>query len=259
VDSLLGPLPGWQAEALSSLGLHGPTANLEVNVIQVNSQPENTAGTACPVDPRLLGGTRILCAANKSELGGRAGIDAFGSWSSPLSVRNEVATMRTLSGVCLLALSQIAGGSVEDDIDLLRGCAGSTCQDEILPDNKYSSNNNNGKRGSGLPLSNHFQLAVRFQIEKKRLLVSAARALAQRLREIQDASQMAMSWDHPKRRKRLQRARNQRPPGRALGDSFKEKKMDVDIYLVSTCDLKADRPTLNYNERKKNQNIDIHE
>jgi histone-lysine N-methyltransferase SETD3 len=173
LTSPLSPLPAWQASALESLGLGGPGANTEVSIIQLSRTK-----VRAPVDARLLAGVRILCAANATELenaktknsgggggGGNRGsldainasIEAFGAWERPLSLRNEVATLKTLSGVALIALSQFSTTEEEDIITL---------------------KNNNG------PLSADLQLAVRFRLEKKRLLSAAVESLAARLKTI---------------------------------------------------------------------------
>jgi histone-lysine N-methyltransferase SETD3 len=122
-----------------------------------------------------------LCAANASELenakmknsragsgGSRGGLDsmnasieAFGAWERPLSFRNEVATLKTLSGVVSIAISQFSTTEA-DDMKLLK---------------------NNGNDAS---LSADMQLAVRFRVEKKRLLSAALEALAARLKTISE-------------------------------------------------------------------------
>ncbi|KAL4519701.1 hypothetical protein Ndes2526B_g01726 [Nannochloris sp. 'desiccata'] len=173
-SSPLSPaLPAWQSSALESLGLAGPGANTEVSIIQLARTK-----VRAPVDARLLAGVRILCAANASELenariksngcGSRGGLDnmkasieAFGAWERPLSLRNEVATLKTLSGVVLIALSQFST-TEDDDMNLLRNS-----RDDA-------------------PLSADMQLAVRFRLEKKRLLSAALEALAARLKTISE-------------------------------------------------------------------------
>jgi Rubisco LSMT substrate-binding/SET domain len=174
--SPLSALPAWQEKALESLGLAGPGANTEVSIIQLTRTK-----VKAPVDARLLAGVRILCAANASEVenakskngsGGtsknldtiKSAIEAFGAWERPLSLRNEVATLKTLSGVALIALSQFST-TEDDDIKLLK---------------KSSGSNSSGN----VPLSADMLLAVRFRLEKKRLLSNALEALAARLKTI---------------------------------------------------------------------------
>lgn len=183
-DAPLPQLPTWQAAALATLGLQGPNANLEVNILQ--AAPSN--GSTCPVDPRLLAGTRVLCAANASELNGASGLEALGRWDAPLSVRNEAATLRTLSGVCLLALAQLPG-SEEDDVALLQKGIG------------------------GAPISSDVQLAIRFRLEKKRLLTCAARALAARLQEVQSGTGFSVEGA----RKGEKRVKEAKPAGKGFG------------------------------------------
>jgi histone-lysine N-methyltransferase SETD3 len=177
----LSALPAWQNSILENLGLAGPGANTEVSIIQLTRTK-----VRAPVDARLLAGVRILCAANARELenaaakssggggngtGGRlesinASIEAFGAWERPLSLRNEVSTLKTLSGVALIALSQFSS-TEEDDIKLL----------------KNSSS-----------LSADMQLAVRFRLEKKRLLSAALEALAARLKTVtEEAAAVAVA------------------------------------------------------------------
>lgn len=161
------PLPAWQTKALESLGLAGSGANTEVSMIQLIQLPSGAASASaggCPVDARLLGGVRVLCAANAGELGSRSGVEALGSWDSPLSLRNEIATLRTLSGMALICLSQFQG-TAEDDVEVLRH--------GIDPKSKG-------------PLSSDMQLAVRFRLEKKRLLEAALKALAGRIKEFSE-------------------------------------------------------------------------
>lgn len=175
-------LPVWQAEALSSVGLYGQTANTEVNVVNHNTYHHdettpfvasaaaqstktlNPLQSTCPVDARFLAGTRVLCAAHTTELQNKKGIDALGSWQDPLSQRNEVATLQTLTGVCAVALSQFPGTIDDDRAMLISGIDPST----------------------GNRLSEEVQLAVRFRLEKKRLLTSALGVLSTRVQQVKE-------------------------------------------------------------------------
>jgi hypothetical protein len=71
--------------------------------------------------------------------------------------------LRVLSGVCAIALSQFST-SVEEDLGVLR--------------------HNGSTVASGGGVSDDVQLAMRFRIEKKRLLAGAISALSARLKEI---------------------------------------------------------------------------
>jgi hypothetical protein len=118
----------------------------------------------CPVDARLLAGVRVLCAANAAELGSRSSVE-LGRWESPLSPRNEVAALRTLAGLCAVLLSQFATDAEGDSAMLRSGL----------------------DTGTGHALSSDEQLAVRFRLEKKRLLAAATAALSERLKVLGSA------------------------------------------------------------------------
>ena len=181
------PLPAWQVKALESLRLVGSDANTEVSMIQLTSSSSTSPSATpvvnpevavafgaesfssnsdfnigCPVDARLLGGVRVLCAANAGEIEGRSGIEGLGNWNALLSLRNELATLRTLSGMALICLSQFSG-TEEEDVQILK--------QGVDP------------KTNGL-LSSDMQLAVRFRLEKKRLLSAALQALARRIKEL---------------------------------------------------------------------------
>ena len=104
----------------------------------------------------------MLCAANAGEIEGRSGIEGLGNWNALLSLRNELATLRTLSGMALICLSQFSG-TEEEDVQILK--------QGVDP------------KTNGL-LSSDMQLAVRFRLEKNRLLSAALQALARRIKEL---------------------------------------------------------------------------
>jgi hypothetical protein len=152
-------VPTWQLDALKAFGLIG--ANIPVNFIQLSAP---TAAPGCPVEPRLLAGVRVLCAANESELQGRATLERLGDWNAPLSTRNEISTLRTLTGLAAVAVSPFTT-SLEEDVAALR--------DGVDPRN-------------GAALTEHSRLALRFRLEKKRLLAAAMAAILARLKELND-------------------------------------------------------------------------
>ena len=123
------PLAPWQQRELAALGLEGPAANTEVTLRRAAAAAapaDEVSGDGCSsgggggggkaaalggqvVDPRLLAGVRVLCAPNPSALGGRGGA-ALGEWNAALAPPvAELAALRTLTGLCAIALSQFTG------------------------------------------------------------------------------------------------------------------------------------------------------
>ena len=165
-------LPAWQHKALVALQLAGEQANPEVSI---RWAPEATGGA--PLDARLLAGARVLCAANAAELGGRSGVEQLGQWEQPLSAAGEAAALRTLTGLCAIALSQFQG-SLEDDAALLQ----QQRPQQQVPASQQGQQQQQGQQGG--PLSAELELAVRFRMEKKRLILSAINRLTARIKEL---------------------------------------------------------------------------
>ena len=156
-DGTLLPLPSWQKKALESIGIDtSSSGNSQQVAIRQHFGNLNT----CPVEDKLLAGVRILCSTQASELKG-TGAKRLCDWNRPLTLKNELAALKTLLGICAIALSQF---STTDAIDM-----------ELLklptPEKKHK-------------LPKDVELAVRFRLEKKRLLTRAMTALSSRVKEL---------------------------------------------------------------------------
>lgn len=163
----LPPLPAWQQKELTALGLAGPGADTEVTVRRA------AAGGSGPVDARLLAGVRVLCAPHEAALLGRHGVAALGGWDAPIAPASELAALRTLTGICAIALSQFKG-TLEDDAALLAGGSGGDSQQPQQPQPQH--------------LSEDQQLSVRFRMDKKALLLEALAAISGRIKQLAGAA-----------------------------------------------------------------------
>ena len=179
----LPPLPAWQQQALASLQLAGPGANTEVTIRRQaargggngsGSGSRNGGGEAAaegPVDPRLLAGVRVLCAPSAAALGGKAAsVERLGRWDAPLAPAAELAALRALTGLCAIALSQFRG-SLEEDAALLAAAAAPAGGQEAAQQAQRQ-------------LGEDEQLAVRFRMEKKQLLLEALGTVSHRIQQL---------------------------------------------------------------------------
>lgn len=192
VDALGAPLnlsvPPWKATLLAALRLEGPGADPLVNIR--SGQPA--------FDPRLLAAARILVARDESEVSGRS-LEKLGDLGAgALAKDNESAALRTLSGVCAVALSRFTAALEDDAAALVDGRAPS------LEDDAAAPNSSDGAAASGsstdqqeqqppalaTPLSEDERLALRFRVEKKRILSRAIQSLARALASAQGSSEL---------------------------------------------------------------------
>ena len=175
----LPPLPAWQQQALAALQLAGPGANTEVT-IRWQSAPAAGAGSCGgkgaasegPVDPRLLAGVRVLCAPTAAALGGKSGIEQLGRWDAPIALAAELAALRTLTGMCAIALSQFKG-ILEDDQALLAAAEA-----------EAAAGTAGGEQQQQPQLSADQQLAVQFRMGKKQLLLEALGIISRRIKQL---------------------------------------------------------------------------
>lgn len=175
----LPPLPAWQQRELAALQLAGPEANTEVTIRRVSARghaAEAAAGAAAgsPADARLLAALRVLCAPTEAALGGRSGAERLGRWDAPLAApAAELAALRTLTGLCAICLSQFRG-TVEDDAALLAAstaAAGQQAQQQ-------------GDQQQQRQLTADEELAVRFRMDKKELLLEALAIASRRIKQL---------------------------------------------------------------------------
>ncbi|KAL4434341.1 hypothetical protein ABPG75_000782 [Micractinium tetrahymenae] len=180
----LPPLPAWQQRELAALQLAGPDANTEVNIRRVSAQgqaAEAAAGAAAgsPADARLLAALRVLCAPSEAALCGRSGAERLGRWDAPLAApAAELAALRTLTGLCAIALSQFKG-TVEEDIALLAAskAAGQQAQQQ-----------GGEQQEQQRQLTPDEELAVRFRMDKKELLLEALAITSRRIKQLAAAA-----------------------------------------------------------------------
>lgn len=185
----LPPLPAWQQRELAALQLVGPEANTEVTIRRVSAEghaAEAAAGTAAgsPADARLLAALRVLCAPSEAALGGRSGAERLGRWNAPLAApAAELAALRTLTGCLAIALSQFKG-TVEDDIALLAASTAAAGQD---------TQQQGGQQERQRQLTPDEELAVRFRMDKKELLLEALAITSRRIKQLAAAAAPASS------------------------------------------------------------------
>ncbi|KAJ4973913.1 hypothetical protein NE237_007087 [Protea cynaroides] len=135
------PAP-WQQQILSQLNLEGEAANLKVTI----------GGTEL-VEGRLLAALRVLLAsdmesAQKYDLTTLKLLSA----EAPLGVSNEVATLRTVIALCVIALGHFPTKIMEDESQL-KGCVLRTTE-----------------------------LALQFRIQKKSIIIDVMRDLTRRVK-----------------------------------------------------------------------------
>lgn len=200
----LPALPAWQQQALVGLQLAGPGANTEVTIRRAaagaagssssgSSKAADTAAAAAgegsPVDPRLLAGVRVLCAPNEAVLGGRSGVSQLGRWDAPLAApAAELAALRTLTGLCAIALSQFQG-TVEDDAALLAGAGAGAAAAQQAEQQQQQREQEQQQQAAALTADQ--ELAVRFRMDKKQLLLEALSAISQRIKQVAAAASTA--------------------------------------------------------------------
>ncbi|KAG2433661.1 hypothetical protein HXX76_008032 [Chlamydomonas incerta] len=156
-DALGAPLDlaprTWQLQMLAELGLAGPASNTELNI-----------GGGGPggelLDGRLLAAARVMVARAEGEVSGR-GVERLCAVERPLSRDNELAALRTVGGVLAFALSNFAT-TLDQDKELLAG------QPVSVPQAGGA-----GERQLPPPASEDEALAVRFRLEKKKILSRA--------------------------------------------------------------------------------------
>lgn len=174
----LPALPAWQQKELAALQLVGPGANTEVTVRRAAAPSSSSGSAGGPVDPRLLAAVRVLCSPTAQALGGRSGAEQLGRWDVPLvQPAAELAALKTLSGLCAIVLSSFQG-SLEDDAQLLKGAAAQQAQQASAE----------GGPQPAAQLSDDQQLAVRFRMDKKALLLQALSAIAERTQQLAAAA-----------------------------------------------------------------------
>lgn len=142
--SFSSPAP-WQREILSQLKLDGEAPDLKV-----------TLGGPELVDGRFLAALRVLH-ADDAETVLKCNLGTLRSLSSepPLRIANEVATLRTIIGLCAIVLQHFPTKIMEDESLLKQGVSGSS------------------------------ELAIQFRIQKKSLIVNVMMEMSQRIKLLQ--------------------------------------------------------------------------
>lgn len=131
----------WKQKMLENLGLH---IDKEVSIIWCDKNES-------PVDARLLAGVRVLCATKESECKSHD----LGNWNE--DIRNkawELSSLKTLMGMCIIALSQFTTSSAQD-VDLIKEHDGD------------------------------YALALRLRKEKKALISQAIERIKERITKVQ--------------------------------------------------------------------------
>ncbi|CAL9769094.1 unnamed protein product [Musa acuminata subsp. burmannicoides] len=142
-SSFLSP-SDWQQDILSRLNLRGDEALLKV-----------TLGGPGLVDGRLLAALRVLLSSNKETVQ-RHDLDTLMSLSeeAPLGMSTEVAALRTVIALCVVALESFPTKIMQDESILKTAISYST------------------------------ELAVRFRMQKKLTIIDVMRKLTQKVKKI---------------------------------------------------------------------------
>ncbi|THU54762.1 hypothetical protein C4D60_Mb10t28570 [Musa balbisiana] len=142
-SSFLSP-SDWQQDILSRLNLRGDEALLKV-----------TLGGPGLVDGRLLAALRVLISSNKETVQ-RHDLDTLMSLSevAPLGMSTEVAALRTVIALCVVALESFPTKIMQDESILKTAISYST------------------------------ELAVRFRMQKKLTIIDVMRNLTQKVKKI---------------------------------------------------------------------------
>ncbi|KAF5750117.1 histone-lysine N-methyltransferase setd3 isoform X2 [Tripterygium wilfordii] len=135
------PAP-WQQQILFELNLEGEAPNLKVKL----GGPELVEG-------RLLAALRVLFASD-AETVQKHDLNTLKSLSAeaPLGIANEVAVLRTIVALCLIALDHFPTKVMEDESLLKQGVSAST------------------------------ELAIRFRVQKKSVIIDVMRDLGRRVK-----------------------------------------------------------------------------
>ncbi|XP_027153552.1 histone-lysine N-methyltransferase setd3 [Coffea eugenioides] len=137
------PLP-WQQQILSQLSLHGEDAQLKISL-----------GGSELVDGRLLAALRVIL-SNDKEAVQKHDLTTLRSLSAeaPLGISNEVAALRTIIALCVIALGHFPTKLMDDESLLKQSVSASTA------------------------------LAIQFRIQKKALIIDAMRNLTRRVKSL---------------------------------------------------------------------------
>ncbi|KAG7032561.1 Histone-lysine N-methyltransferase setd3 [Cucurbita argyrosperma subsp. argyrosperma] len=143
-ENFSSPAP-WQKLVLTKLNLHGEAALLKVCI----GGPEI-------IDGRLLAALRVLLSVDE-EIVQKHDLDVLKSLSAeaPLGVANEIATLRTIVALCVIALGHFPTKIMEDEA-LLKKC----------------------ERESS-------KLAIQFRIQKKSVIIDVMSNLTRRVKLLQ--------------------------------------------------------------------------
>lgn len=145
----------WKQKMLENLRLH---IDKEVSIVWCDKNES-------PVDARLLAGVRVLCATRESECKSHD----LGNWNE--DIRNEaweLSSLKTLMGMCIIALSQFTTSSAQD-LDLIKEHDGD------------------------------YALALRLRKEKKALISQAIERLKERMTKVQGGDTSASKQKYSKK------------------------------------------------------------
>eukprot|EP00879_Flechtneria_rotunda_P001900 GHRR01002073.1.p1 GENE.GHRR01002073.1~~GHRR01002073.1.p1 ORF type:complete len:603 (+),score=223.44 GHRR01002073.1:581-2389(+) len=138
------------------------------------------------VEPRLLAAVRGLVATYQSEVEDLT-LEVLGSWDRPLNKQNEVASIRILIGMAMVALQNFSTG-LEHDLALVSGtaqtaAASSSDSSSSTGSHQRQQQSSNAERAVA-SLPPEMQLAVSFRSQRKQLLVDLITALADQLKQV---------------------------------------------------------------------------
>ncbi|KZV19559.1 histone-lysine N-methyltransferase setd3 [Dorcoceras hygrometricum] len=142
----------WQQRILHHLKLHGEMSDLKVRI-----------GGSEVVEGRLLAALRVLLSKDEEAVE-KLNFDALKSLSSeaPLGIPTEVAALRTLIALCAIALEHFPSKITEDETVLKKNISITT------------------------------ELAVRYRIQKKFVIIDAMRDLTRRVKQLSSMEPIAV-------------------------------------------------------------------
>lgn len=161
------------------MGAPKPWQRVLLSALRLDSDPDVSLGGPQHVDARLVAAARVMAARDEAVVKGRS-LESLGELPRPLSrPADEANALRILSGACALALAAFLSG-LDSDLGLLAGgqAAGAA------KGSRAGAGTTGSGSGPAVELSEDQRLAIRFRVEKKRLVQAAMLDVGGRLKAL---------------------------------------------------------------------------
>jgi hypothetical protein len=126
-----------------------------------------------------------------SAYGQGRSLERLGQLDQPLNRRNERAALRSLSGVAAFTLSRFTTTLEDDEQVLLSGTYRKPVQAPVAGQQQQQQQatfDSASVSEPGVPLTDDMRLAIRFRMEKKKVLSAAIQAMGRQLQALSKAS-----------------------------------------------------------------------